>query len=69
MLIEWIIWIGDNKGVCYVLDNFWMMGDIGLCGLCIEIFYDYGLDVWGGLLGLFEEDGDCYIEIWNFVFM
>lgn len=45
------------------------MGDTGFCGLCIEIFYDYGDYIWGGFLGLFEEDGDCFIEIWNNVFM
>lgn len=56
--------------LCLGVDsNFWQMGDMGFCGFCIEIFYDYGVDVWGGLLGSLEEDGDCYIEIWNLVFM
>lgn len=56
--------------ICIViLDNFWQMGLIGLCGFCIEIFFDYGDYIWGGFFGLLEEDGDCFIEIWNVVFM
>ncbi len=49
-------------------DNFWQMGDTGPCGYCSEIFYDHGPDVWGGLPGTPEEDGDRWIEIWNLVF-
>lgn len=50
-------------------DNFWQMGDTGPCGPCTEIFYDHGAEIWGGLPGTPEEDGDRYIEIWNNVFM
>ncbi len=64
-----IIRIGDNKGAPYASDNFWAMGDTGPCGPCTEIFYDHGADIWGGLPGSAEEDGDRYIEIWNNVFM
>ena len=50
--------------------NFWDMG-IGLCGLCIEIFYDRGLkyDLRG--IELLKEDieNDRFIEIWNIVFL
>ncbi len=49
-------------------DNFWQMGDTGPCGYCSEIFYDHGPNVWGGLPGTPEEDGDRWIEIWNLVF-
>ncbi len=49
-------------------DNFWQMGDTGPCGYCSEIFYDHGPEVWGGLPGTPEEDGDRWIEIWNLVF-
>lgn len=49
-------------------DNFWQMGDTGPCGYCSEIFYDHGEQVWGGLPGTPEEDGDRWIEIWNLVF-
>lgn len=66
---EKIIRIGDNKGEKYASDNFWAMGDTGPCGPCTEIFYDHGEDIWGGLPGTAEEDGDRYIEIWNIVFM
>lgn len=66
---ERIIRIGDNKGGQYQSDNFWSMGDTGPCGPCTEIFYDHGADIWGGLPGTPEEDGDRYIEIWNNVFM
>ena len=64
-----IIRIGDNKGGKFQSDNFWAMGDTGPCGPCSEIFYDHGEDIWGGLPGTPEEDGDRYIEIWNNVFM
>ncbi len=66
---EKIIRIGDNKGERYASDNFWAMGDTGPCGPCTEIFYDHGEDIWGGLPGTPEEDGDRFIEIWNIVFM
>ena len=66
---ERLIRIGDNKGAKYQSDNFWAMGDTGPCGPCTEIFYDHGEDIWGGLPGSPEEDGDRYIEIWNNVFM
>ncbi|MBE6443722.1 MAG: alanine--tRNA ligase [Alphaproteobacteria bacterium] len=49
-------------------DNFWQMGDTGPCGYCSEIFFDHGPEVWGGLPGTPEEDGDRWIEIWNLVF-
>lgn len=49
-------------------DNFWQMSDTGPCGYCSEIFYDHGPEVWGGLPGTPEEDGDRWIEIWNLVF-
>jgi alanyl-tRNA synthetase len=66
---ERVIRIGDNKGVRYASDNFWMMGDTGPCGPCTEIFYDHGAHIPGGLPGTPEEDGDRFIEIWNNVFM
>jgi alanyl-tRNA synthetase len=64
---ERIICIGDKGDGSS--DNFWQMGDSGPCGPCTEIFYDHGPQVWGGLPGSAEEDGDRYIEIWNNVFM
>ena len=66
---ERIIRIGDNKGARYASDNFWQMADTGPCGPSSEIFYDHGPQIWGGLPGSPEEDGDRYIEIWNLVFM
>src|SRR5690554_1470371 len=66
---ERIIRIGDQEGIAYNSDNFWAMGDTGPCGPCTEIFYDHGEDIWGGLPGSPEEDGDRFIEIWNVVFM
>ncbi len=66
---ERIVRIGDNKGARYASDNFWQMGDTGPCGPCTEIFYDHGEEIWGGIPGSAEEDGDRWIEIWNNVFM
>lgn len=62
-----IIRIGDKPGGGS--DNFWQMGETGPCGPCTEIFYDHGSEIWGGLPGSPEEDGDRFIEIWNCVFM
>lgn len=66
---ERIVRIGDNKGAKYASDNFWQMGNTGPCGPCSEIFYDHGKEIWGGIPGSPEEDGDRWIEIWNCVFM
>lgn len=62
-----IISIGDKPSGGS--DNFWQMGDTGPCGPCTEIFYDHGEEIFGGLPGSKDEDGDRYTEIWNCVFM
>jgi alanyl-tRNA synthetase len=49
-------------------DNFWMMGDVGPCGPCSEIFYDHGPSIPGGPPGSADPEGDRFIEIWNLVF-
>jgi alanyl-tRNA synthetase len=49
-------------------DNFWMMGDLGPCGPCSEIFYDHGPSIPGGPPGSPDAEGDRFIEIWNLVF-
>src|SRR6266481_396322 len=49
-------------------DNFWMMGDVGPCGPCSEIFYDHGPSVPGGPPGSADAQGDRFVEIWNLVF-
>lgn len=50
-------------------DNFWSMGDLGPCGPCSEIFYDYGPQYKSGFLASNEDTGLRYVEIWNLVFM
>jgi alanyl-tRNA synthetase len=62
-----IIRIGDKANGSS--DNFWQMGDTGPCGPSTEIFYDHGPNIYGGLPGSDNEDGDRYVEIWNCVFM
>src|SRR5438552_9183492 len=49
-------------------DNFWMMGDVGPCGPCSEIFYDHGTSIPGGPPGSADAEGDRFVEIWNLVF-
>jgi alanyl-tRNA synthetase len=49
-------------------DNFWMMGDVGPCGPCSEIFYDHGAVIPGGPPGSSGAEGDRFVEIWNLVF-
>lgn len=50
-------------------DNFWQVGNVGPCGPCSEIFYDYGDKVFGSLPGTENQDGARFTEIWNLVFM
>ena len=50
-------------------DNFWRMGDVGPCGPCSEIFYDFGPEMGTSKEDVIGGDGDRYIEIWNLVFM
>lgn len=50
-------------------DNFWSIGDDGLCGPCTEIFYDHGSHLDGGPPNSPNEDGPRFTEIWNIVFM
>ena len=68
------IWL-DDIGIsaerfsrCDEKNNFWSIGDTGLCGPCSEIFYDHGAGVPGGPPGSPDQEGDRYIEIWNLVF-
>lgn len=66
---------GIEQGIicCGDKDNFWAMGETGPCGYCSEIFYDHDpsgeLGLSGGKPGESNEGGDCYVEIWNLVFM
>ncbi len=51
-------------------DNFWSMGDVGPCGPCSEIYYDFGADVGCGRSECAPGcDCDRFSEIWNLVFM
>jgi alanyl-tRNA synthetase len=51
-------------------DNYWSMGDIGPCGPCSEIHYDFGPEHGCGK-STCTVNCDCnrYLEIWNLVFM
>lgn len=48
-------------------DNFWQMGDIGPCGPCSEIHYDFGPEAGPGEFP--NAPGERFMEIWNLVFM
>ncbi len=48
-------------------DNFWEMGEVGPCGPCTEIHYDFTEDCSGG--ALVNCDDERVIEIWNNVFI
>ena len=53
-------------------DNFWQMGDTGLCGPCSEIFYYLGDepdDPEMNSAHWVNGPGDTTVEIWNLVFM
>ncbi|MDR1691422.1 MAG: alanine--tRNA ligase [Rickettsiales bacterium] len=62
-------WNDDRIIKIATKDNFWEMGEVGPCGPCSEIFYDYGESVKGGKPGTPDQDGDRFVEIWNLVFM
>ena len=49
-------------------DNFWMMGDVGPCGPCSEIFYDRDKAA-KTFRGEDEAHADECVEVWNLVFM
>ena len=67
----WLDEIGikeDRISVISSNDNFWSMGDVGPCGPCTEIFYDFG-DKYNGNPPGQGDEGERYVEIWNLVFM
>ena len=67
----WLNEIGISKDRLSIIDtndNFWSMGDVGPCGPCTEIFYDFGDKYQGNPPG-YGDEGERYVEIWNLVFM
>jgi alanyl-tRNA synthetase len=58
-----ILRYGEEEG------NYWLSGDVGPCGPCSEIFYDFGEEL--GCGPNCEPKHDCprVLEIWNLVFM
>jgi len=58
-----ILRYGEEEG------NYWLSGDVGPCGPCSEIFYDFGEEL--GCGPSCEPKHDCprFLEIWNLVFM
>ncbi len=46
-------------------ENFWMMGELGPCGPCSEIYYDFKPETGEG----FNPDSGRFSEIWNLVFI
>jgi alanyl-tRNA synthetase len=56
-------------------DNFWEMGEVGPCGPCSEIHYDFGPESDprtgepGYVAGVNVDGCERFIEIWNNVFM
>ena len=65
----WLDEIGISKDRLSIIstnDNFWSMGDVGPCGPCTEIFYDFG-DKYEGNPPGHGDEGERYVEIWNFL--
>jgi len=50
-------------------ENYWFSGDVGPCGPCSEIYYDFGEQF--GCGPACEPSHECgrFLEIWNLVFM
>lgn len=49
-------------------DNFWAAGEVGPCGPCSEIYYYVGDGEVGGEVVDLEDD-ECWLELYNLVFM
>ncbi len=49
-------------------DNFWEMGDVGPCGPCSELHYDFGPEADSHQADPGQE-GNRFLELWNLVFM
>lgn len=68
----WIVCGVELSYLVLIEDNFWEIG-VGFLGLDIEIFFDCGEDFDLENIGfcfLVEDiENDCYIEIWNIVFL
>ena len=54
---------GEEEG------NFWKSGDVGPCGPCSELHYDFGEEYGCGPGCEPSHDCDRFLEIWNLVFM
>ncbi|WP_343190189.1 alanine--tRNA ligase [Buchnera aphidicola (Mollitrichosiphum nigrofasciatum)] len=63
-----IVRIADKKKKLYSSDNFWQMGNTGLCGPCTEIYYYYGKNEYKDNIYNITKHKK-FIEIWNIVFM
>lgn len=50
-------------------DNFWSMGEVGLCGPCTELFYDKGEKFGKATSPDVDQKGERFFEFWNLVFM
>lgn len=50
-------------------DNFWAMGDQGLCGPCTELFIDKGKEYGNARSPKEDVQGERFFEFWNLVFM
>jgi alanyl-tRNA synthetase len=51
-------------------DNYWFSGEVGPCGPCSELHYDFGPEFGCGPdCRPDHEDCDRFLEIWNLVFM
>ena len=68
--VIWKKFVSEDKIIkISTKDNFWQVGNVGPCGPCSEIFYDYGDAIFGDRPGTKNEDGARFTEIWNLVFM
>jgi alanyl-tRNA synthetase len=54
---------GEEEG------NYWLSGDVGPCGPCSELHYDFGEQYGCGPDCEPSHDCDRFLEIWNLVFM
>jgi alanyl-tRNA synthetase len=62
--------VESHLSTCGEKDNFWSMGEEGLCGPSTDIYFDQGINNASDAISFpSDEKSDRFLEIWGLVFM